>query len=71
MSFEEYLNEVEALLKSKYGLTLSDIGIEFENNVGNGYKEMSPEDFVNWFGAKYNLIENDSHSNNQREDSIV
>ena len=59
MSFEEYLSEVEALLKSKYGLTLSDIGIEFENNVSNGYKEMSPEDFVNWFGTKYNLIEND------------
>lgn len=59
MNFDEYLDSVEAILESKYCIDLFDAGIDFDE-IGNAQDDgMEPEDFANWFGIKYNLIEND------------
>jgi len=59
MNFGEYLDVVEAALKTKYGIDLSDTNIDFNEIADIQEEALSPEDFVNWFGTKYNLIENE------------
>ena len=59
MNFGEYLDAVEVILTSKYCIDLFDVGIDFDE-IGDAQDDgMTPDDFVNWFGTKYNLIEND------------
>ena len=60
LNFGEYLEAVESILESKYCIDLFDAGIEFDD-IGEAQDDgMSPDDFVNWFGTKYNLIANET-----------
>lgn len=63
MSYIEYLEQIEAVLVKKYGLTIQDSGIEFDNITDAQDAGWTAEEYVEWFSSKYNLIENDSHSN--------
>jgi hypothetical protein len=64
MNFGKYLDKVEVVLKAKYCIDLFDTDIDFNEIADAQENAMSPEDFVNWFGTKFNLIENDTLSNN-------
>ncbi len=59
MSYIEYLEQIEAVLLKKYGLTIQDSGIELDAVTEAQDAGWGAEEYVEWFSTKYNLIEND------------
>lgn len=53
--FIDYLNAVDDLLESRYGITSNDV----DTDVIAGFQDegWSPEDVVAWLGRKYDLTE--------------
>lgn len=59
MSYIEYLKQIESVLLLKYGLTIQDSGIELDAIAEAQEAGWSAEEYVEWFGSKYNLVENE------------
>lgn len=56
-TFEQYTNEVARLLAERFGLSLNDI--DTSSMQTSFYEGESVDNFVSWFGNKYDLTEND------------
>ncbi len=54
-AFREWRKAVDRHLKEIYGITIDDADINDER-LGNHFQSSeTPEDFVDWFGGKYDL----------------
>ena len=53
-SFEVWKNNVDQAMKKKYCIDISDAGLD--DDQLNLFQNMLPEEFVDWFGKKYDLI---------------
>ena len=53
MPFIDYLNAVDDLLQTRYGITSNDAALE---EIARAQEdESTPEEFVEWFGNHYDL----------------
>lgn len=55
--FDSWRKAVEAIMQSRFGLDLSDIGMGAEDLLGHYRTWPEPSDFCNWFGDKYDLTD--------------
>lgn len=56
ISFGEYIDQVETILEETYGIDIMDARIEFDDLANCQDNSWTPQEYVNWFGEKYNLI---------------
>jgi hypothetical protein len=54
-SYISWKKTVDKVLESTYAITIEDAGIGDQQMVRHWKDRESPEEFVSWFGAKYDL----------------
>lgn len=54
-SFDDWRSAVDHVLQDIYCLTIVDTGIDDERLASHWASKDSPNEFVEWFGAKYDL----------------
>lgn len=52
--FDLWKDDVSQAMKRKYCIDIADAGLD--DNQLNSFQDMLPEEFVDWFGKKYDLI---------------
>jgi len=55
VSYISWRKTVDKVLKSTYAITVEDAGIGDQQLVPHWEGRESPEEFVSWFGTKYDL----------------
>lgn len=53
--FQEWREAVDSHLYEIYGITISDAGIDDDRLANHFQSDETPNDFVDWFGGKYDL----------------
>ena len=61
---------VDRHLDATYCITIEDAGLDEDRLLRHYRTNESPRNFVEWFGDKYDLSPNDSHSSDFRPPTI-